>query len=156
MARRFTRREQPKIEVFLDLDLDFSITISIASSCTRMYVCIVTGVVCKRTSRSVMSQLQLPAGAEHWALGMATVVHHLALGNQHRASALAQSLLQTNGRKKKEGNRKAQWSGDFRKFRHPPEQSGNLVKIDRWLAKVLPMLIVGTIYYYRLFFDALD
>lgn len=63
MARRFMRKEQPKIEVFLDPDLDFSITISIASQLYAYVRTYITGVVCKRTSRSVMSQLQLPCPA---------------------------------------------------------------------------------------------
>ncbi|CAD1475868.1 unnamed protein product, partial [Heterotrigona itama] len=39
LAEEWKTNGTTKVEVFLDLDLDFSITISIAGSCTRMYVC---------------------------------------------------------------------------------------------------------------------
>lgn len=79
---------ESKTRIFLDLNLDFLKRISIKGSCIHVLRILQTSCASVQEG-ACMSQLQLLARAEHWALGMATVVHHLALGSQHRASTLA-------------------------------------------------------------------
>lgn len=78
---------ESKTRIFLNLNLDFFKNDFYQRQLYTYYV-----YYRRRASvqeGACMSQLQLLARAEHWALGMATVVHHLALGSQYRASTLA-------------------------------------------------------------------